>query len=199
MKVAFLLALATTKRVGELQAISEHVALHGQGFSISWLPEFVAKTESERIPLPHSFLVCSLLDLVGGLPEECVLCPIRAVCIYLDLTKDLSPRPRSLFVFPRHPWRSILKNSFYRFHIPGICGRWSLHGEFIISLCSQHLWCRCFSCVFAKLVDRQGAWGGNLEVESGFRFFFYFRDLTYSFDGCHSLVPFVTASSVLAP
>ena len=111
MKVAFLLALATTKRVGELQDISEHVALHGRGLSISWLPEFVAKTESERNPSPHSFLVRSLLDLVGDLLEECVLRPVCAVCIYLELTKDLSPRPRSPFVSPRHLRCSILKNA----------------------------------------------------------------------------------------
>ena len=50
MKVSFLLALVTAKRVGELQALSSCVADHGPDLSLSYLPEFVAKTESERNP-----------------------------------------------------------------------------------------------------------------------------------------------------
>ena len=120
-------------------------------------PEFVAKTESERDPLPRSFLVRSLLDFIGDFPEERVLCPIRAVWIYMDLTKDLSPRPHSLFV---SPWRlqcSISKNAFIVFHPPGNCGCWSLHRGFIASSCSQRSWCRCFGCVSVQLIDLQGA------------------------------------------
>ena len=111
MKVVFLLALATAKRVGEFEAISKRVAFLGQDISISYLPEFVAKMKLERNPLPCSFLVHSLLDFVGDLPEECVLCLARAVRIYLDLTKDLSLRPHVLFVSPRCPLRSISKNA----------------------------------------------------------------------------------------
>ena len=111
MKVAFLLALATAKRVGKLQAISTRVAFHGQDLSVSYFPEFVAKTELEKNPLPRSFLVRSLLDFIGDLPEERVLCPVHAVRIYLDLTKDLSPRPHSLFVSSWHLRHSISKNA----------------------------------------------------------------------------------------
>ena len=44
--VLFLLSLATAKRV-ELQAISCRVASQGHDLSLAYLPEFVAKTESE--------------------------------------------------------------------------------------------------------------------------------------------------------
>ena len=111
MKVPYLLALATAKRVSELHAISARVAFHGQDLSFSYFPEFVAKTESERNPLPRSFLVCSLLNFIRDLPEECVLCPVCAVRIYLDLSKDLSHLPRSLFVSARRPLRSVSKNT----------------------------------------------------------------------------------------
>ena len=87
----------------------------GQDPSVSYLPEFVAKTESERNPLPRSFLVHSLFDSVGDLPEERLLCPVRAVRLYLDLTKDLSLRPRALFVSPRRPLHSLSKNTLYFF------------------------------------------------------------------------------------
>ena len=70
IKVSFLLALATAKRVGEHQALSFRVASRGPDISLAYLLEFVAKTESERNPLPHSFLVRSLEEFVGNLPEE---------------------------------------------------------------------------------------------------------------------------------
>ena len=68
MKVLFLLSLATAKRVSELQAISMWVTFQGDDLSLSYLPEFGAKTESECNPLPHSFLVRSLVNFVGDLP-----------------------------------------------------------------------------------------------------------------------------------
>ena len=59
MKVLFLLFLATVKRVSELQALSRRVAFQGNDMSFSYHPEFVAKMESERNPLPCFFLVRS--------------------------------------------------------------------------------------------------------------------------------------------
>ena len=40
-------ALATAKRVSELQALSHSVAFCGKDRSLSYLPEFVAKTVGE--------------------------------------------------------------------------------------------------------------------------------------------------------
>ena len=93
MKVSFLLALATTKRVGELQTLFCRGASRVLDISLSYLPEFVAKIESERNPLPCSFLVKSLEEFVGDLPEERLLCPVLAVRIYLSLNSSVSPRP----------------------------------------------------------------------------------------------------------
>ena len=86
MKALLLLSLATAKRVGVLHALSFRVAFQGPDLSLLYLPEFVAKTESERNPLPRSILVQSLSDFVGDLPEERLSCPVRAVRIYRDLT-----------------------------------------------------------------------------------------------------------------
>ena len=111
MKVAFLLALATAKRVGELQALSVLVGSRGPNISLVYLLEFVVKTESERNPLPRSFLIRSLEKLVGNLPEGHFLCSVLAVWIYLDLTSTLSPRPRSLFVSSWRPSCLLSKNA----------------------------------------------------------------------------------------
>ena len=76
-----------------------------------YIPEFRAKSESEACPLPRSFWVRSSTDFVGSLPDELLLCPVRALCIYLDRTSSLSPRPGTLFVSPRCPSRPLPKNA----------------------------------------------------------------------------------------
>ena len=106
-KVLFPVSLATARRVGELQAVSREVSFSGSDVFLSYLLEFRAKTESSVNPLPHSFCVRSLADFVGDLPEELLLCPVRALQHYISRTASLSPRPCSLFVSPRSPSRPL--------------------------------------------------------------------------------------------
>ena len=75
----------------------------------------MAKTESERNPLPRFFVVKSLEDFVGDLPEDRLLCPVRAVRIYLERTASIAPRPRALFVSPSCPTRTLSKNALSYF------------------------------------------------------------------------------------
>ena len=49
--------------------------------------------------------------LFGDLPEDRLLCPVRALRVYLKLTASVSPRPRSLFVSPSCLTRSLSKNA----------------------------------------------------------------------------------------
>ena len=58
-KTLFLPSLATAKRVGELQALSRRVSFSSSSAGLSYVPEFVAKTESAIRPLPRSFEVKS--------------------------------------------------------------------------------------------------------------------------------------------
>ena len=102
---------ATARRVGELQAVSSAVSMSGKDMFLSYLTEFHAKTESPSNPLPRSFCVRSLRDFVGDLPEELLLCPVRALHIYLSRTSSLSPCPRSLFVSPCTPSLPLSKNA----------------------------------------------------------------------------------------
>ena len=194
VKVLFLLSLATAKQVEELQAISFRVAFQGDDFSLSYLPEFVAKTESERNPIPRSFLVRSFSQFVGDLPEEQLLCPVRAVCIYLALTSSISPRPRSLFVWPRHPSRSLSKNalSFFLYQVmvdadilwEGTSPR--AHSiQDVTSAAFLRNW------LVSKVLEA-ATWRLNPVFAS-----FYFRDLLHSLDGCSSLGPFVLISFYL--
>ena len=83
----------------------------GGDIFLSYLKEVRAKSESETRPLPRSFRVRSLRDFVGSLPDELLLCPVRALQVYLDRTSSLSPRPLTLFVSPRCPSRPLSKNA----------------------------------------------------------------------------------------
>ena len=110
-KVLFLVALAAAKRVSELQPLSRVVPSTGDALILSYIPFFVAKTESPSNPLPRSFRLKALSDFAHGLEESSLLCPVRALHIYLLMTKGLARRSSALFVFPRVPSRSISKNA----------------------------------------------------------------------------------------
>ena len=93
--------MATARRVGELQAVSRDVSNSGSDLYQSYLPEFRAKTESSANPIPNSLQVLVLSDFVGDLPDELLLCPVRAIKVYLSRVTSVSLRPRTLFVSPR--------------------------------------------------------------------------------------------------
>ena len=107
----FLLALATAKRVGELQALSSTVIFVGGDACLSYVPQFIAKSESLTCSIPRSFLVKSLSDFAAGLDDDLLLCPVRALRIYLDRTNPLALLRHRLFVFPCSPSRAISKNA----------------------------------------------------------------------------------------
>ena len=98
LKTLFLLALATAKRVGELQALSSIVTFVGADACLSYIPQFVAKSESLTRSIPRSFLVKSLADFAAGLDTDLLLCPVRALRLYLLRARSLSPGRHRLFV-----------------------------------------------------------------------------------------------------
>ena len=106
-----MLALATAKRVGELQALSRIVSFVGGDASLSYVPEFVAKSESLSRSIPRSFLVKSLSDFAADLDVDLLLCPVRALRVYLDRTLSLAPSRHRLFVSPSCPTRAMSKNA----------------------------------------------------------------------------------------
>ena len=76
-----------------------------------YVPDFVAKSESLSRTIPRSFLVRSLSDFAAGLDDDLLLCPVRALCIYLDRLSTLSPLRRRLFVSPSRPSCPLSKNA----------------------------------------------------------------------------------------
>ena len=111
MKTLFLLALATAKRVGELQALSSIITFVAGDACLSYIPQFVAKSESLTRSIPRSFLVKSLADFAAGLDTDLLLCPVRALRLYLLRARSFSPGRHRLFVSPRRPTRPLSKNA----------------------------------------------------------------------------------------
>ena len=113
-KALFLLAMATAKRVSELQALSFSVSFQGEDLVLYYDLFFRAKTESVINPLPRSVVVPSLSDFAGDLPER-LHCPVRAVKYLRKAARSALFIPPRLFVSPKNPKRSMSKNamSFY--------------------------------------------------------------------------------------
>ena len=113
-KALFFLAMATAKRVSELQALSFSVSFQGEDLVLYYDPFFRAKTESAANPLPRSVIVPSLSDFAGDLPER-VQCPVRAIKFLRKAARSASYIPSRLFVSPRNPECAMSKNaiSFY--------------------------------------------------------------------------------------
>ena len=102
-KTAFLVAFATAARVGELKAIdSKHVA-HTESWSKVTLqthPSFIAKNQDLAVDgKPRRFTIPALYDFAGpDLPDR-LLCPVRALRLYLSRVKPLrNKHKRALFI-----------------------------------------------------------------------------------------------------
>ncbi|MPC38786.1 hypothetical protein E2C01_032302 [Portunus trituberculatus] len=104
-KTLFLFSLATAKRVSELQALSSQ----GEDLIISYLPEFLAKTERAFNHLPREFQLKSLTPLVGRDDQERLLCPVQALTYMLERSKNFSHKPRNLFISPSNTAKPLLR------------------------------------------------------------------------------------------
>ena len=60
---------------------------------------------------PRSFLVQSLADFAAGLVADLLLCPVRALRLFLLRSRSLSLGRHRLFVSPRRPSRAMLMNT----------------------------------------------------------------------------------------
>ena len=90
---------AFIKRVNELHVLSTSVDKRGSDRMISYLPSFVAKTESSDNKLPRIFRIKSNRVFATGHEEGSLLSPVRALYLYMERTKEIVGHP-SLFVSP---------------------------------------------------------------------------------------------------
>ena len=194
LKTLFLLALAIAKRVGELQTLSSIVTFVGVDACLSYIPQFVAKSESLTRSIPRSFLVKSLSDFAAGLDDDLLLCPVRALHFYLDRTRSLSPLRHRLFVSPRRPSRAMSKNavSFFLREVIHAAGAsrpevGSVRAHEVRSVSTSVAFHRNWS---VSSVLESATWSSSSVFSS-----FYLHDIQHEYDGMLSLGPFVAAGS----
>ena len=109
LKIVFLLALASTRRVSELQGLSAEVR-HSKGWmtmSFSLAPDFLAKMQRTGGESLNEFSIPALTEFVGDQEEDGLLCPVRAVREYLQRTKDCRPSCSQLFATVSEPRRTV--------------------------------------------------------------------------------------------
>ena len=113
-KTLFLLALASAKRIGELHALSYRVS-HTRDWgevSFAFVTGFVAKTQdpSSLAPRFEGFSVPALPNARKNRNGR-LLCPVRAVKVYLDRTAPHRPRCERLFVTAGRSKKEIAKTT----------------------------------------------------------------------------------------
>ena len=111
-KTVFLLALASSKRVSEIHAISREVrhSEHWTSVTLSTVPSFVAKTQDPSVDDPRfgSFKIPALKKEQGKRP---LLCPVRALKRYLKVTEGKRQKCLTLFLNPVKSDTSVAKNT----------------------------------------------------------------------------------------
>ena len=113
-KTLFLLALASAKRIGEFHALSYRVS-HTRDWgevSFAFVTGFVAKTQdpSSLAPRFEGFTVPALPNARKNRNGR-LLCPVRAVKVYLDRTASHRPRFERLFVTAKRSKKEIAKTT----------------------------------------------------------------------------------------
>ena len=191
-KTLFLVALATVKRVGELQALSRIVSFSSLSAGLSYVPEFLSKTETAVRPLPLTFDVQSVGDFAAGLSEDLLLCPVRCLSAYVARTSHFVNRPRRLFVSPRCPSRAMSKNGI-SFFLREVIVHSGASSEAVAAPRAHSIrgiaTSSAFFCNWSlRSVLEAASWRSNTVFTS-----FYLCDLQFVFEGVRSLGPFVAA------
>ena len=142
-----------------------------------------------RSPVPSLAPSClkSLSDFAAGLDDDLLLCPVRALRIYLDRTNPLAPLRHRLFVSPSRPSRAISKNAVSFFLRETITAAGASRPE--VGRVRAHD-VRGVSTSVAFHRNWSVTWSSSTVFSS-----FYLRDLQHEYDGLLSLGPFVAAGS----
>ena len=130
-KMLFLLALASAKCIGELHALSYRVS-HTRDWgevSFAFVTGFVAKTQdpSSLAPRFEGFTVPALPNARKNCNGR-LLCPVRAVKVYLDRTASHRPRCERLFVTAGRSKKEISKTMLFFWLLKTISRAYELFG-----------------------------------------------------------------------
>ena len=204
LKMVFLLALASAKRVGELHALTVMVG-HSEGWkslAFSFVPEFVAKTQNPSIPDHRfdGFSIPSLKDFSGDDPEEMLLCLVRAMRLYLKRTQPLRSKQQGrLFLATGRSKKEVSKNTISFWLRETIRRAYQSSGQEVNAprirahevrgIAPTLLFRRNFA---VEQVLRAGVWKSQTTFTS-----FYLRDITHKSLDTFYLGPVVVAQGIV--
>ncbi|MEO1301489.1 MAG: hypothetical protein AAFU83_04625, partial [Bacteroidota bacterium] len=200
IKTLFLLALASARRMGELQAISKDVGFRSGCVQLSYLLSFVAKNETRAHPIDRVFSIKGLAPLVSPRDRDILNCPVRALKEYVSRVLHLRDGHQHLFCSVSKPSRPISKNaiSFFirdlvrRAHegVPSDClPLFKVRAHDVRAVATSFAFLR--NVPLQSIIDTVN-WKTNSVFASH-----YLKDLAFQYGDCHSLGPIVVTNSVL--
>lgn len=203
-KTVFLLALASAKRVSEIHGLMASVS-HPEDWSsisLSFAPDFLAKTELPGSDMHGRSLTIPALSQLATEPDDLRLCPVRALRVYLERTASSRPADSRLFVPLRVVRPSVSRNTISLWIKTTIRLAYAAAGQdqFQLHRRAAHevralatSW--AFShCLSVREVMAAASWRAHSTFSS-----FYLRDVSLIRDGMLHLGPVVAAQRLVQP
>ena len=207
-----MISLFTARHVGMLQAVAAAVSSPVKVCVFVFSSCFRALSASES-PLFRVLSGSFFTDFVGSVPGVFLLCMVRALRVFLRCTSALSPRPRSIFVSPHCPYRSLSKNALsYFLHSVilqslSLAPASSLPSTSSASLAASSASCSSFRAHSVRSVATSTAFARNVPVSSLLEAAscssasvftsFYLCNVQFEYAQGFSLGPFVAAGAVV--
>ena len=206
LKTTFLLALASAKRISELQGLSYLVkwASDKSSATLNLSTDFIAKTQvpGDSSTAYAPIVIPALTNLVGQDDPDNLLCPLRALECYLRKTSPSRPHCPRLFVssYCKVKHKNVTKNtislwirsvirSAYQSAPDSDLKLWKVSSHEVRALATSLLFKHNNSL---KQVMSAASWRSNSTFAS-----FYLRDINHSFLDTSSVGPVVAAQAIV--
>ncbi|XP_066987475.1 uncharacterized protein [Macrobrachium rosenbergii] len=198
-KTVFLTALATAKRVSEVQAISKHIGFRGHNAVCSLSPLFLAKNENPSTPWPRTFEIKGMTEILGQEPER-VLCPVRALKFYLQRTEECQGPSDNLWCSVKRPDLPLSKNALAFFLRSTILDAHSDGQDSDMSLWkvkAHKVRAVATSVAFQRNMSLNDILGATFWRSSSVFASHYLTDVKTTYENCCALGPYVSADAIL--
>ena len=199
LKTVFLIAISSGRRVSEIHALSidsSHFRWekNGKGVRLLTNRDFMAKNESLNNPGQDIFLAS--FDQFTSVEEDLLMCPCRALAIYMNRTEALREGKEHLFItYKKGEVRRPSKDTISRWIVQTVKIAYELAGEDDLTLARAHdtrslasSWA-LFQGVKLEEIMRAAFWKAETTFTS-----FYLRDVVWD-DAMFSLSALGTAKA----
>ena len=205
-KTMFLLALASGKRRSEIAALvadARHLQFATGHSSVTLIPALTFRSKTQPALRPSEPWTIPSLAAVVGREDDRLLCPVRALCWYLERTKsDVRRGPDSQLFLPLDPAvpsttpnmvSRLLYNVIFRAYLaegdPADTDNVRITAHEIRALAAS--W-KAANCVPLEEVLRTASWKNATTFTSH-----YLRDLCHQREGLYSLGPIVVGQQII--